>query len=178
MTENQTETSERADLSWLADAQPVKTTMRTSRRGRQPSKNPVAGHVKAAYDSGEVLSLSVPKTATKTTERLLRRAAKDKSISVQVLSAHPDSATSEDVVALNALDPEHADYGSLPEDLWVSFSVSDKTEKQSANGESASETSDADPFAGAPSANAGDGDDSGTESESAPAARKGRRSGK
>lgn len=155
MSENQPENqTSAADLSWLADVQPVKTEMRTSKRGRQPGKNPVQKHIDAAYASGETLSLPVPKVDTRATERMLRRAAKDKSISVQVLRAHPDSATSDDVVALNSLSEEEI-FAELPDDLWVLFSVKDKEDKPAASGEASENGSgDAgtDPFAGTPAA--------------------------
>lgn len=178
MTENQTETetTERADLSWLSDVQPTVTTMRTSKRGRQPGKNPVAPHVKSAHESGETLSLPVPAQHARQTERMLRRAAlREKwSISVQVLSTDPASATSDDVIALK-------DLADLPDgtDVWVSFQVRDKeAETESANESGvtrADESGDVDPFAGAPAA----GDESGeTEPETEPERkpRKGRRS--
>lgn len=165
MTENQTETSgtENADLSWLATATPVKTTMRTSKRGRQPGSNPMAPHVKAAHDSGEVLSLPVPSEVARQTERMARRAALREgwSISVQVLTAHPDVATSDDVIALNAL-------WTLPKgsDVWVSLRVTDKTASERATentDESATESTD----------------ESADAPETAPETpRKGRRSGK
>lgn len=176
MTENQTETSgtESADLSWLENAQPVKTTMRTSKRGRQPGKNPLMPHVKAAHDSGDVLSLPVPASVARQTERMARRAALREgwSISVQVLQAHPDNATSDDVIALNALD-------TLPKDadVWVSLKVADKTESERAT-ENADAGSESDPFAGTPDATE-NADESVTEPETAPETpRKGRRSGK
>lgn len=172
MTESN-ETTDRADLSWLADVTPVKTTMRTSRRGRQPGKNPVAGHVKNAHDSGETISLPVPAQHARQTERTLRRAAlrENWSISVQVLNEHPDTATSENVIALK-------DLSALPDgsDVWISFSVTDK-EDGSADGTDAGEPAEtpdanADPFAGQPET-----------PETAPEAaddkpRKGRRSGR
>jgi hypothetical protein len=171
MTES---TTERADLSWLSEATPVKTTMRTSRRGRQPGKNPVAPHVKSAHESGDTLSLSVPSQHARQTERMLRRAALREgwSISVQVLDADPASATSDNVVALK-------DLPSLPDgtDVWVSFAVSDKDEK-SESGATRADTGDenADPFAGTPDANAGDADDENPEPEPTKSPRKGRRS--
>ena len=106
MTENATETPERADLSWLSDVTPTETTMRTSKRGRQPGKNPVMPHVKSAHESGKTLSLPVPASVARQTERMLRRAAlrENWSISVQVLDTDPASATSENVIALKDLD--------------------------------------------------------------------------
>lgn len=169
MTESTTEP--RADLSWLSDATPVKTTMRTSKRGRQPGKNPVAPHVKSAHDSGDTLSLSVPSQHARQTERMLRRAAlrENWSISVQVLDESPETATSDNVIALK-------DLPSLPEgtDVWVSFSVSDKAEKpetESADAGDESGDTPADPFAGTPDANAGD-----ENPEPSKSPRKGRRS--
>lgn len=175
MTET-TENTERADLSWLSDATPVKTTMRTSKRGRQPGKNPVAPHVKAAHENGDTLSLPVPANVARQTERMLRRAALREgwSISVQVLNENPESATSENVIALKDLD-------SLPEgsDVWVSFQVRDKEEASENGSAPASETeNDGDPFAGDPSADAGESGETEPETESAPAARSGRRSRK
>lgn len=172
MTES---TTERADLSWLSEATPVKTTMRTSRRGRQPGKNPVAPHVKSAYESGDTLSLSVPSQYARQTERMLRRAALREgwSISVQVLDADPASATSDNVVALK-------DIPSLPDgtDVWVSFAVSDKDEKsatESANESGATRVDEnADPFAGTPDASDSDAGEDTPEPPKSP--RKGRRS--
>lgn len=175
MTENATENTERADLSWLSDVTPTKTTMRTSKRGRQPGKNPVAPHVKSAHDSGETLSLPVPANVARQTERMLRRAAlrENWSISVQVLDTDPASATSDNVIALKDLD-------SLPEgsDVWVSFQVRDKDAKSET--ESADESGDApaDPFAGTPSADAGDESGDADTGATPAAPRKGRRSGK
>lgn len=170
MTESNTE---RADLSWLSEATPVKTTMRTSKRGRQPGKNPVAPHVKTAHESGDTLSLSVPSQHARQTERMLRRAALREgwSISVQVLDESPETATSDNVVALK-------DLPSLPEgtDVWVSFSVSDKIESGAtrADADAGDESGDepADPFAGTPDA----GDESGENPEPTKSPRKGRRS--
>lgn len=172
MTENATETPERADLSWLSDVTPTETTMRTSKRGRQPGKNPVMPHVKSAHESGKTLSLPVPASVARQTERMLRRAAlrENWSISVQVLDSDPASATSENVIALKDLD-------SLAEgtDVWVSFQVRDKDAASENGSAPASETeNDGDPFAGDPSADAGESG----ETESAPAARSGRRSRK
>lgn len=175
MTESTTEsTTERADLSWLSEATPVKTTMRTSRRGRQPGKNPVAPHVKSAHESGDTLSLSVPSQHARQTERMLRRAALREgwSISVQVLDADPASATSDNVVALK-------DLPSLPDgtDVWVSFAVSDKDEKsETESGATRADTGDenADPFAGSPDASESDAGEDTPEPPKSP--RKGRRS--
>lgn len=174
MTET-TENTERADLSWLSDATPVKTTMRTSKRGRQPGKNPVAPHVKAAHENGDTLSLPVPANVARQTERMLRRAAlrENWSISVQVLDSDPASATSENVIALKDLD-------SLAEgtDVWVSFQVRDKDATDAT--ESADESGDApaDPFAGTPSADGSDESGDADTGATPAAPRKGRRSGK
>ena len=169
-TENQTE---RADLSWLSTVTPTETTMRTSKRGRQPGKNPVAPHVKAAHESGKVLSLPVPAEHAKTTERMLRRAATREgwSISVQVLNEDPKTATSDNVVALK-------DVAELPEgtDVWVSFQVSDKDPNTENESETESADAPADPFAGTPSADAGEGTDEAPEPEETKSPRKGRRS--
>lgn len=171
MSETVTETNtERADLSWLSEVTPTKTTMRTSKRGRQPGKNPVAPHVKSAHDSGETLSLPVPAKVARQTERMLRRAAlrENWSISVQVLNESPETATSDNVIALKDLD-------SLPEgsDVWVSFQVRDKDVTSESESADESEDAPADPFAGTPDA----GDE--TESADEPATpKRGRRSGK
>ena len=177
MTENTG--TENADLSWLSTVEPVKTTMRTSRRGRQPGKNPVAGHVKLAHESGDTLSLPVPANKARQTERMLRRAAlRDGwSISVQVLSKHPDQAMSDDVIALK-------DLSALPEgsDVWVSFTVTDKVDESPADSgdsdgiEPGPETTDAtaDPFAGAPESPATESTEPAPEPTSGRRSRKGR----
>jgi len=176
MTENATETPERADLSWLSDVTPTETTMRTSKRGRQPGKNPVMPHVKSAHESGKTLSLPVPASVARQTERMLRRAAlrENWSISVQVLDTDPASATSENVIALKDLD-------SLAEgtDVWVSFQVRDKDASDATESADGSGDAPADPFAGTPSADASEDESGDTDTGATPAApRKGRRSGK
>lgn len=178
MAENETENTG-MDLSFLETVTPVKTTMRTSKRGRQPGKNPLMPHVKAAHDSGDVLSLEVPSKVARQTERMARRAALREgwSISVQVLTAHPDNATSEDVIALNALN-------TLPEDsdVWVSLKVADKTESERAS-ENADAGSESNPFQGAPNADESKDEnaDEPTETPDEPkdeTPKRGRRSGK
>lgn len=159
MSETATE-NETPDLSWLADVTPIETTMRTSRRGRQPGKNPVAGHVKRAHDAGKVIALQVPAKHGRKTERMLRRAALREawSISVQVLSKNPeaekpeDRAGADDVIALKDLD-------KLPDqtaDIWISFEVTDKAEDETATvpetGTDENTDAPADPFAGSPDA--------------------------
>lgn len=152
MSESSTETTERADLSWLSEVQPTVTKMRTSKRGRQPGKNPVAGHVAKSYRDKSTLTLPVPAQHARQTERMLRRAAlrESWSISIQVLTADPalDTTTSDNVVALK-------DIGTLAEgaDVWVSFSVTDKeddTQSAEVPGSGTDSADNADPFAGQP----------------------------
>ena len=116
-----------SDLDFLKGVTPVKTTFRTSSRGRQPGTNVMEQHVIDSYTSPEPLAVEVPADKAHLVERAIRRAGKVKGerdwhISVQALKVHPDKATSKDVIPLRELP------GLTGADIWLSFKASDKDE--------------------------------------------------
>jgi hypothetical protein len=120
-----------SDLDFLKGVTPVKTTFRTSARGRQPGVNVMEDHVIASYSSPEPLAVEVPAHKAHAVERAIRRAGKVKDVrdwkmSVQVLKVHPDKATSKDVIPLRELPDLTGD------DVWISFKATDKPDQDEA----------------------------------------------
>lgn len=141
-----------SDLDFLKGVTPVKTSFRTSARGRQPGVNVMEQHVIASYSSPEPLAVEVPANKAHAVERAIRRAAKvpgerDWKISVQALKVHPEKATSKDVIPLRELPDLTGD------DVWISFKASDKTAaEKTAEAATPSAPVSSDPFAGTPTA--------------------------
>jgi hypothetical protein len=152
--------AETNELAWLATATPKASKFLATPRGRAPGSNPVQGHVAKSLADNKPYTISVPSQHAFKTERMLRRAAlalgkelpdgKSVSLSVQVLKADPDAASTnkDDVIPLK-------DIAKLPagSDAWITYHATEKddseTETKSTENGSAP-AAGADPFQGTP----------------------------
>jgi hypothetical protein len=124
------------DLNWLAEAKPEPAEILKSARGRQPNTNPLEGHLSLSHSAGKAQALPMSAKDAPDAERLIRRAATRHgwSVTVQVLSKSPGTASTDDVIPLKDLKPTRvkatgetvAPKVTPGTDVWVVFLATDK----------------------------------------------------